>query len=37
MTLQDAKAMLVSDRLDKSRPRANWIIRDIFRVISRRT
>jgi len=36
MTLQAAKAILVQDRLDKKRPRAQWILRDIYRVISSR-
>lgn len=36
MTLQDAKAMLVHERLDKSRPRGYWFFRDFYRVISAR-
>jgi len=36
MTLQDAKALLIHDRLDKKRPSARWFVRDIYRAISSR-
>jgi len=36
MNLQNAKAMLVHDRLDKKRPRGYWFMRDLYRAISSR-